>query len=119
MKQDTLAKIVEQERVAESKEVASKRTSLLQVLCTGGDGVEAERSFRECLLSLGGRLVGRALTHADQDLRHAVRERGHRDPSGQSCCGRIQGKGVKDTVLAEEAPSQKTTDRARLRTGGG
>lgn len=99
MEHDILAKIVEQGLAAESKEVAAKLTGLLQTLCAGGDSVAAERSFRECILSLGGRLIGRALTHADQDLRHAVRERGHRDPSGQPCDGRIKGKGAKETVL--------------------
>ncbi|MFC1705306.1 hypothetical protein ACFL59_00605, partial [Planctomycetota bacterium] len=76
MEKDTLDEVVRQALLAEVEEVLRALGQFVERMTKGGNPVEAEEAFRHCMLSVGGRLLGRALTQAEPELRSAIRRRG-------------------------------------------
>lgn len=61
--------------------------------------LQAEQDFREVVMKAGAKAFEAAVEEADPDLRAALRARGHRNPTGQVCHGRLRSKGVKPTTV--------------------
>ena len=99
MGEPSLEQVVEQAVAAEAGEVTAAVLDFVRRVAEGADPVATEEAFRGRILTFGARLTERALTHAETDLRAAVRRRGHRAPDGTACDGTLKSKGVKRAPL--------------------
>lgn len=61
--------------------------------------LEAEQGFRDAVMRAAVSALEAAVLEADPDLRGALRARGHWNPTGQVCHGRLDGKGMKPTTV--------------------
>ncbi|MBI3273103.1 MAG: ISKra4 family transposase [Planctomycetes bacterium] len=95
MDQHTLDTVVRQAIEAEAGNLVNAVTEFLGGIGPKFSALKAEQRFRISLQSLGASLAISALEHADPDLRKALRDRGHSNPSGELCQGPLKGKGMK------------------------
>lgn len=100
MSDSTLKGHAEQAILAEMSGFVNAVETFAGTIMRGGSPREAEETFRNRVLTMGGRVMGRMLSRVDEDLVEQVRRRGHRDPHGELCSGSLKLKGKKKITFS-------------------